>query len=109
MNSTVSLCPTQFASLCNSTIGPASVVRFLINGLLFVAFIAALVFLLYGGIRWIISGGDKENTTKAKGTVTASLIGLAIVLAAWIILNVILTLFNLPGLNSLNVPTLNGT
>src|SRR5574340_472427 len=89
------LCPDQFSQLCTANIGVAQVVVFAINALLFIAFVAALVFLIYGGIRWIVSGGDKENTAKAKATVTAALIGLAIVLAAWIIMRVITGLFNI--------------
>jgi len=52
-----------------------------ISILMFVAFMAALVFLVIGGVKWIISGGDKEGAGKAKETVTAALIGLSVVLA----------------------------
>ncbi len=100
------LCPEQFSSLCNTGISVSSIVRFAINGLLFVGFVASLIFLIYGGIRWIISGGDKENTAKAKATVTAALIGLVIVLAAWIIMNAVVQIFTNTGFTNLNVPTL---
>lgn len=76
-----------------------------INVILFVSFVAALLYLIFGGIRWIMSGGDKEATAKAKGTVTAALIGLAVVLASWILINVILTFFG-SGLGNLTWPTL---
>lgn len=68
-----------------------------LNLLLFVAFIAALVFLVIGGVRWILSGGDKEGATKAKETITSALIGLAVVLGAWILINIVLNFFGSPG------------
>jgi len=77
-----------------------------LNLILFVAFVAALGFLIYGGIRWIISGGDKENTAKAKGTVTAALIGLVIVIGSWILLNVIFTFFGGGSVTNLVFPKL---
>ncbi len=107
----VSLCPTLNASngstLCGADLSTA--LPGIVNILLFVAFIAALIFLVYGGIRWILSGGDKEGTAKAKGTVTAALIGLAIVLASWLLVNIVLGLFGLTNkTGSLDIPTIFG-
>jgi len=51
--------------------------------------IAALVFffiLVVGGVRWIMSGGDKANTEAARGQITSALIGLVIVFSAWAIM-----------------------
>lgn len=102
------LCPPgDFSGLCSKTFKPEDLVGFAINVAIFVAFVAALLWLIYGGIRWIISGGDKEATAHAKGTVTSALIGLVIVLAAWIIINLLLTLFGLKGLGALILPTIN--
>lgn len=101
----ISLCSSN--DLMCSTFDFQKVITQVINGLLFVAFIAALVFLIYGGIRWIISGGDKEGTAKAKGTVTAALVGLVIVLGAWILINIILQFFGIgSGLSGLTFPSL---
>lgn len=102
------LCPTdsQFAGLCNNTPSAEGIVGWAINMGLFIAFVAALGYLIYGGIRWIMSGGDKEGTAKAKGTVTAALIGLAIVLGSWILINIVLQIFNIGSVGSLTLPTL---
>ena len=45
-----------------------------------VAVIAALIFLLIGAIKWILSGGDKEKLENARRTVIYAIIGLVIVL-----------------------------
>ena len=57
--------------------------------IILVLVIAALVFffiLVVGGVRWIMSGGDKANTEAARGQITSALIGLVIVFSAWAIM-----------------------
>ena len=98
---------TGFQVPCFQDIG--QVVTFAINTLLFVSFIAALVFLIIGGIRWIMSGCDKEGTAKAKGTVTSALIGLVVVLGAWVLVNVALQLLTGKTLSTLTLPSLQET
>ena len=56
--------------------------------------IAAIVFffiLVMGGVRWITSGGDKGKTEAARNQITAALVGLVIVFAAWAIIQLIET------------------
>ncbi len=67
---------------------------------------AALIFffmLVLGGIRYITSGGDKGQTESARGQITAALIGLVIVFAAWAIINLINIFFGI-NILSLNLP-----
>lgn len=73
--------------------------------LLIVAFVIAFLFLVIGGIRWILSGGDKAAAESARGTLTAALIGLIIVLAAWAIMWLIEQLFGVTIVSgTLNIP-----
>jgi hypothetical protein len=69
----------------------------IIGGLIQVALIiAAIIFflmLVVGGIRWILSGGDKGQTEAARSQLTAALIGLVIVFAAWAIASLVGNLF----------------
>lgn len=80
----------------------------IIAGLLKLALVvAAIVFffiLVIGGIRWIISGGDKGQTEQARSQITAALVGLVIVFAAWAIAGLIGTFFNVNIFN-LEIPT----
>jgi len=61
----------------------------LISNIIYLIFVlAALIFffmLVIGGIQWMLSGGDKAATEAARGRITAALIGLVIVFAAWAI------------------------
>ncbi len=76
----------------------------LISGIIRILVIAAAViffiWLVIGGIRWIVSGGDKAKTEEARNQITAALIGLVVVFSAWAIARLIETLFgvNLFGL-----------
>ena len=69
--------------------GFASDIGVVINAVLsFVMVIAALLVLLYlvwGGIEWITSGGDKSKTENARNKITAAVIGLIILAAAYAI------------------------
>jgi len=72
--------------------------------------VVALVFffmLVFGGLRWVMSQGDKTNVENARNQITNALIGLAIVFAAWAIMKLIETLFGISIFN-LAIPTFTG-
>ena len=96
---TITLCPNK-SPLCGLTIG--LVIGGLVNLVLVVAFLLAFAFLVIGGIKWIMSGGDKAGTESAKGTVTAALVGLVIVLVSWALINFLGTFFG-AGLDLTNL------
>jgi amino acid permease len=50
----------------------------------------AVVMLIIGGFRYITSGGNSENVTKAKNTIIYALIGLVIVAVAQIVVQFVL-------------------
>jgi len=54
-----------------------------INLVLVGAGLVAFFFFLYGGLQWILAGGDKEGTEKARKRITAALIGLVIVFSVY--------------------------
>jgi hypothetical protein len=54
-----------------------------------VAAILTFAFLVWGGIQWILSGGDKTQTQAARDRITMALVGLAIVAAAWALMKVV--------------------
>jgi hypothetical protein len=89
-------------SLTGLTIG--GIVAALLKLALIIAAIVFFFILVIGGIRWIVSGGDKAQTEAARGQITAALVGLVIVFAAWAIAQLIGTFFNIPNIFSLEVP-----
>lgn len=50
-----------------------------------VAAAAFLIYLVYGGIRWILGNGDKGKIEEARATITQGFLGLAVTVAAWAI------------------------
>jgi hypothetical protein len=53
--------------------------------------ILAVLVLAVAGILYITSGGNQEQVARAKAALTAAVIGTIITLAAWMIVNAILT------------------
>jgi hypothetical protein len=84
-----------------------SVLGFVITIAFIIAILVALLFLIWGGIKWITSGGDKGGVEAARSQIIAAIIGLIIVFLAFFILNLVLGLFGL-DLFHLKLPTLNG-
>lgn len=75
--------------------GLESLVSNIIRLIFLIAAIAVLFFFLYGGLKWIFSGGDKQQLDAAKNMITAAVIGFAIVALTYIIMRVIETFFGI--------------
>ena len=103
----VNPCPTGgFSKLCGLNAGSfGKIVQVVITVLLIIATVIALFFLIWGGIRWITSGGDKQKVESARNTIISAVIGLVIAFLAYFILTVILGLFGLNA-GALTLPTL---
>lgn len=59
-----------------------------------------LIFLVWGGVQWITSGGEKGSVENARNQITNAAIGLVIVVAAWAIFSVLKTFLGLPNVTS---------
>jgi len=102
------ICPTnQFASLCQLKLSEGGlIVGRVVTILLVFAILIALIFLIWGGIRWIMSSGDKSKLEGARGTVIGATVGLIIALSAYFFLNVITYLFTNTTITDLSIPTI---
>ncbi len=95
-----------FGALCNlSANNLGGIVGAAVTFILIIAVLIALFFLIWGGIRWITSGGDKAKVESARGTIIAAIIGLVIAFLAFFILSLALSFFGL-SLNNLVLPRL---
>jgi hypothetical protein len=80
----------------------ASVSNWISWAITLILLLAGVIFffmLVIGGIKWIMSGGDKGSTESARNQITAALIGLIIVFAAWAIITLIKSVFGVDILN----------
>jgi hypothetical protein len=91
---TYAVCDATIPLFCNpldtggngiDTIAEAIIV--VMQFLLSIIGILSLLFIVIAGIRYIISSGDEEKITAAKGTLTSSVFGLVLALVAFQILS----------------------
>lgn len=59
------------------------------SAVLLVAGLATFLYLVYGGIEWITSGGEKGKLEEARNKITNGIIGLAIVASAWAVFQLV--------------------
>lgn len=76
-----------------------NIVSGFIQLILVVAGLAFFFILVIGGVKWILSGGDKAQTEGARNQITAALVGLVIVFSAWAIAQLIQAFFGVDILN----------
>jgi len=62
-----------------------------------IAFLIVIGFIAYGGFRWIFSGGNETNIKAGQQIMTNAIIGLVIILCAWLIVNTVFWLIKTIG------------
>ena len=98
----------SFNTLCHLKLG-GDLFGTLITTAFIVASLIALAFLIYGGIKWIMSGGDKGGVETARNIIVAALVGLVITFLAYLFINIIFGFFNLGSFGEFTIPSLNIT
>lgn len=68
----------------------ASVAKTAVNILSLIVGIAAVIMIIYGGLRYITSGGDSGSVGNAKNTIIYAIVGLIIVALAQLIVHFVL-------------------
>jgi len=69
--------------------GIEGIVSNILNIIVPIVGVVLLIMLIVGGFQYITSGGEAEQTAKAKKTLTYAISGLVIVLGAWLIIKLI--------------------
>lgn len=62
-----------------------------VNILLFIVGAIAVIMLIVGGIRYVVSGGDQNAVTAAKNTILYAIIGIIVALLAFAVVNFVIT------------------
>ena len=63
--------------------------------LFIIAAILVFIYLIWGGLQWLTSGGDSASTQKARDRITAALVGLAIIALAYALIQLIQYFFGI--------------
>lgn len=67
------------------------------NVLLFLVGAIAVVMIIYGGIRYVLSGGDSNNVSAAKNTILYALVGVIVAILAYSVVNFVIGSFTGTG------------
>ena len=71
--------------------GEAGAFRQITNTILYIVGIIAVIMLIIGGIKYLVSGGDAKKVTDAKNTVLYAIIGIVICFFAYAIINFVVS------------------
>lgn len=71
-------------------IGPTGVFTQITNTVLYIVGIISVIMLIYGGLRYVMSGGDSKKVTDAKNTILYAIIGLIVSILAFAIVNFVI-------------------
>ncbi len=70
-----------------------SIIKTVVNILLFVLGAVAVIMIVIGGIKYTTSGGDAAGIKSAKDTILYSVVGLIVAMMAYAIVNFVITNF----------------
>ena len=71
-------------------VGKEGVFTQITNTVLYAVGIISVIMLIYGGLRYVVSGGDSKKVTDAKNTILYAIIGLIISILAFAIVNFVI-------------------
>jgi hypothetical protein len=72
-------------------LGDGGALTTIINSLLFIVGFLSVIMLIFGGFRYIISGGNQATVTSAKNTILYAIVGLVIAIFAYAIINFVIS------------------
>lgn len=75
-----------------TSISVEKIPQFVVSILFVIGIVVAIAFFIYGGIKWILSGGDKTAVESARNHIVAAVVGLVIIIAAFFILSTVIQL-----------------
>lgn len=75
------------------------VISSLLSIVMAMAALAVFLYLIWGAFEWITSGGDKGKTETARNKITAAIIGLIVLAAAYAILQLMLQILGFSSLD----------
>lgn len=73
----------------SSLTGPGGLIYRIVSLLLLVSGALAVAFIIIGGYQYITSGGNEELAEKGKKTLINSIIGVVVIVLAYVIINVV--------------------
>ncbi len=73
----------------DGTVGFGSLVSSILSFVILIAAILVLFYLIWGGVEWITSGGDKGKLEKARQRITSAILGIVVLSGVLAIFSVV--------------------
>lgn len=70
-----------------------SMLKTVINTIIYIIGIIAVIMIIIGGLRYVLSGGDSSSTKGAKDTILYAVVGLVVAMLSFSIVNFVLGRF----------------
>lgn len=74
--------------------GQGGIFRTITNVLLFLIGAVSVIMLIFGGIRYVVSGGDSTAVQNAKNTILYAIVGVVVAILAYAVVNFVITSFS---------------
>jgi len=81
-------CPPN-SILCRDSWTLASVFQLVLQVAIGIAFLVSVLILVYGGFMYITAAGNDERATKGRKAIISALVGLAVVLLSYVLVNLV--------------------
>ena len=81
----------------------------ILNVVMLIAAILVFAYMIWGGVEWITSGGDKGKAESARNKLTAAIIGLVIIAASYAVVTLVVQFLGFQDFNDVfnNVKDIN--
>lgn len=80
--------------------GDGGIFQQITNIMLFMIGVLSVIMLIIGGLRYVVSGGNKDAVTSAKNTILYAIVGLIVALLAYAAINFVINVFTSGGYGS---------
>lgn len=70
--------------------GDEGIFKKVVNIMLFVIGAVAVIMLIYGGVKYILSGGAQDKVQEAKNTILYAIVGIVVALLAFAVVNFVI-------------------
>ncbi len=74
----------------STLLGDGGALTTIVNAMLFIIGFLSVIMLIFGGLRYIISGGNAAAVTTAKNTILYAIVGLVIAIFAYAVVNFVI-------------------
>jgi hypothetical protein len=85
---------SQGGSQKDNLFGQGGIFTVIANTLIFLVGAIAVIFLIIGGLRYVVSNGDSKNVTAAKDTILYAIVGIVVAVVSFALVQFVINALN---------------